>query len=46
MTMARAAGGNLRIARPQSATLLRLRLSKLQGMLHPYPTIEEAQAGL
>src|SRR5437588_10109613 len=46
LKLARAAGGNLRIARPQGAIQLVLSLSNLEKVLHPYPTIEAAQADL
>ena len=44
--LTRASGGDLRIARPKAAIMLALDLSGLKRILHPYATVEEAQAGL
>jgi anti-sigma B factor antagonist len=46
LKQARAGGGDLRIARPQAATMLALDLSGLNRILHPHATVEQAQAGL
>ena len=42
---ARLAGGDLRIARANDQARVILRLTKLDRVLRPYPTVEEALAG-
>jgi anti-anti-sigma factor len=44
--LARAAGGNLRIARPQAAIMLAINISNLEQVLRPYATVEAAGADL
>jgi anti-anti-sigma factor len=41
---ARAAGGDLRIARPQTQVLMVLKLTNLDQILHPHETVEECIA--
>jgi anti-anti-sigma factor len=41
---ARAAGGDLRIARPQTQVLMVLKLTNLDQVLHPHETVEECFA--
>jgi anti-sigma B factor antagonist len=43
---ARQAGGDLRVARPGDQPRVVLRLTTLDRVLRPYPTVEEALAGL
>jgi anti-sigma B factor antagonist len=42
---ARLAGGDLRIARPTDQARLLFELTRLDQVLRPYPTVEEALAG-
>jgi len=42
---ARQAGGNLRIAEASEQVLTVLRLTNLDRVLHPYPSVEEASHG-
>jgi anti-sigma B factor antagonist len=42
---ARQAGGDLRLARPSEQARTILRLTRLDRVLQPYPTVEEALAG-
>ena len=46
LKVARQAGGELRIARPNQQVLLVLDLTSLNRVLEPYGTVEEAVAGL
>jgi len=46
LKVARQAGGDLRIARPNQQVLLVLDLTSLNRVLQPYGTLEEALAGL